>query len=344
MNKAGLVILNMKEQPKTLEKLFDAKSYEHIKTNIRNANFPVVRQELQIPREQSLDFYIGYSIYSMEWDQKQNYYILVFSEISQTKRLQAEILRMDRMASLGMLSSGIAHEIRNPLAGIKTMAQNMEEEIDEDSLVQENVQRIIRQVDRLDELLRSFFKYAKPARPELKRISLQSIVREIHHLLGQNMKNQSIHLVEKYDDNLLFLFVDGNQIQQVLINMLLNSIQAMPDGGTITLFAKNATKDAAPAVDRRKRNPGLLSDSFVEIIVADTGTGFNEKVKAQIFNPFFTNKATGTGLGLAIVYQIVREHGGQIDVESTVGVGTKFRILLPAVEPQIESLLPKNES
>ena len=344
VNKAGLLILNMSEQPKTLEKLFDERSYSHINNNLEKKNFPVVRQELQIPREQSLDFYIGYSIYAMEWDQKQNYYILVFSEISQTKRLQAEILRMDRMASLGMLSSGIAHEIRNPLAGIKTMAQNMEEEIDEDSQVHENVQRIIRQVDRLDELLRSFFKYAKPARPELKRTSLQSIVREIRHLLGQNMKTQNVQLQEKYEEELFHLFVDGNQIQQVLINMLLNSIQAMPDGGTVSLIAKNATKDATPAIDRRKRNPGLLSDSFVEIIVADTGTGFDDKIKEQIFNPFFTNKATGTGLGLAIVYQIVREHGGQIDVESTVGLGTKFRILLPAVEPGMESLLPKTES
>ncbi|RMH64839.1 MAG: PAS domain-containing protein [Calditrichaeota bacterium] len=337
-NKAGLHILRKSEQPRMLDGLFDERSYAHIHANLEKNTFPVVRQELQIPVENSLDFYIGYSIYAMEWDAGENYFIIVFSEISQTKRLQAEILRMDRMASLGMLSSGIAHEIRNPLAGIKTMAQNMEEEIDENSLVIENVRRIIKQVDRLDDLLRSFFRYAKPTRPELKRVALASIVREVRQLFGRNLRNQSVELVEQYAPGLYPLFVDANQIQQVLINMLLNSMQAMPDGGTVTVYATNASRDALPALDRRKRGPGLLANSYVEILFTDTGSGFAPEIKDKIFTPFFTQKASGTGLGLSIVYQIVKEHGGQIDVESTLGVGTKFRILLPAIEPQLRTV------
>lgn len=335
-NPAGLRTLRLNEQPIHLSKLVPPAAVRQIETNIEKGEFPVVRQELQMEHSSINDFFIGYSIYKMEWDMRTPYYILVFSEISQTKRIQAEIIRMDRMASLGMLSSGIAHEIRNPLAGIKAMAENMNEELEEDSSIREYTVRILRQVNRLDDLLRSFFKYAKPTRPDSKPCHIKTIVDEAIGLMQQKLLNQGIVVRENYHPDLYLVFVDANQIQQVLINMILNSMQAMTNGGQITISARNAETDTL-AIDRRKRSTALLSDKFIEIILADSGIGFDVSTKEKIFNPFFTTKGTGTGLGLAIVYQIIREHGGQIDVESKVNIGTKFRILLPAITESMNS-------
>ncbi len=335
-NPASNTILRSDRKPATLKEMFDEVAFEQINNSIELGDFPVVRKEIHIHLNRETDFYVGYSIYTMEWDYNKKYYILVFSEISQTKRIQAEIIRMDRMASLGILSSGIAHEIRNPLAGIKAMAENMEEELPKGSHTLEYVYRILRQVDRLDTLLRSFFSYAKPTRPDPKDRHIKIIVDEALGLFTRKLREKNIKVSQYYAKELAHVFVDANQIQQVLINVILNSIQAMDSNGELNISADNA-QTQVPTIDRRKRSPGLLSDKFIEISISDTGSGFDDHLKEKIFNPFFTTKSAGTGLGLAIVYQIVREHGGQIDVESEQGKGTTFKILLPASESTVTS-------
>lgn len=334
-NSASKAILRKDEGVTLLKDLFDKDSYGQIEATLKRGDFPVIRQEIHL-RIQESEFYIGYSIYAMIWDKNKTYFIMTFSEISQTKRIQAEIIRMDRMASLGVLSSGIAHEIRNPLAGIKAMAQNMEDELPEDSHTLEYVSRILRQVDRLDTLLRSFFSYAKPMRPDSKEWHIKTIVDESLALFTRKLRDKNIIVEQYYAKDLAKVFVDSSQIQQVFINIILNAIQAMDDNGVIKISAVNA-KEKAPTIDRRKRTPGLLSNKFIEIEISDTGTGFDESLKEKIFNPFFTTKSAGTGLGLAIVYQIIREHGGHIDVESDRDVGTSFKILLPSLQDSNES-------
>jgi len=337
-NPASSAILRSNRKPTNLQGMFDASTFVQIEGYLNQGEFPVVRKEIHLHVNQESDYYIGYSIYTMEWDYNKKYYIMVFSEISQTKRIQAEIIRMDRMASLGILSSGIAHEIRNPLAGIKAMAENMEEELPEGAHTLEYVYRILRQVDRLDTLLRSFFTYAKPTRPDPKECHIKSIVDEALGLFTRKLREKNIKVSQYYAKDLGQVFVDANQIQQVLINIILNSIQAMESKGELSISADNAFKQM-PTIDRRKRSPGLLSDKFIEITITDSGPGFDDTFKEKIFNPFFTTKAAGTGLGLAIVYQIVREHGGQIDVKSHPGEGTTFKILLPATESSSDSNL-----
>jgi len=340
-NSAAWSILNRNGQnPGNLEEVLDRQTLSRINISIKNNEFPLVRQEIRLSSEVHVDVYIGYSVYMMEWNFGQPYFIMVFSEISQTKRIQSEIIRMDRMASLGILSSGIAHEIRNPLAGIKAMAQNMEEELPDDTHLLEYVRRILRQVNRLDELLRSFFSYARPTRPDPKSCQLKDIFEEVLALLRKQIRDKNIEVRQLYDDQLNPVFVDANQIQQVFINMILNSIQAMEDGGTLTIEAGN-TETQKPTLDRRKRRPGLLSSRYVQILLRDTGTGFDEETQEMIFDPFFTTKSSGTGLGLAIVYQIIREHGGQIDVTSRPDEGTQFSILLPAYDKE-SALEPEN--
>lgn len=329
INAACNAILRKIEPVETMPELFDEERFEKIYEVFKMGDFPVRQRELSLGIEHDNEIFIVYSIYAMPGDGKKTNYSLVFTEISQSKRIQAEVIRMDRMASLGVLSSGIAHEIRNPLAGIKAMVQNMEDETLTVTNTREYTVRILRQVDRMDNLLKSFFSYAKPMRPDPKEINIKSIIDESLTLFTTNLKEKNIKVQLEFEKDLQKVFVDASQIQQVMINVILNSIQAMERKGVIAISAVNAQKKS-PAIDRRRRSAGLLSDHFVEISISDTGSGFDDNLKEKIFNPFFTTKAAGTGLGLAIVYQIIHEHGGHIEVVSEVGKGTTFTILLPA--------------
>ncbi len=329
VNPAAIRIMGKEEaQIRKLADLFDDDELRQIKQVVENEDPPIIRREMQIKKVNVPNCFIGFSIYPFQDDDKS---IFIFSEISQTKRIQAEIIRMDRMASLGILSSGIAHEIRNPLAGIKAMAQTLQEELEENAAHYEYAERITRQVNRLDDLLKSFFTYAKPVRPDPSASHIKKIIQEVIMLFKRKMHEQNIEIKEFYARDLDKVFVDANQIQQVFLNLFINAMDAMSGGGTINISARNALQPQ-PFVDRRKRAPALLSERYIEIQVSDTGAGIPTEALEQIFDPFFTTKTNGTGLGLSIVYQIVKEHGGQIEVQSEAGNGTIFFILLPALE------------
>ncbi len=332
MNPAAYQILNKEKQDNSFRNLFqllDEHAFSHILQYVKRDEFPVIRDELQLMAGHPPHFFIGFSIYAFPSKQTEKRFIMVFSEISRSKRIQAEVIRMDRMASLGALSSGIAHEIRNPLAGIKAMVQSLEEQLDSDELKMEYIQRILRQVSRLEKLLRSFFSYASPIRPDPVPARIDKIVEEVLPLIDRKLMEKKIRSQQNYAPDLAEVFVDTSQIQQVLLNLFLNAIDAMPNGGILEITAQNALH-SEPVVDRRNPTAGLLSDSFIQIEIRDSGIGISEKVCKKIFDPFYTTKSSGTGLGLSIVYQIIKEHGGRIDVQSKENEGTVFTILLPA--------------
>ncbi len=328
MNKFSQLALRVKPSEKLiLNQVLGPQAPIEIKKYLEKNEFPVLRQEMMVVREEDRTFYMGYSIYDISKG-KLPRYTMTFMEISQTKRLQAEIIRMDRMASLGVLASGIAHEIRNPLAGIKAMAQTLQEELQEDQGRVEYVERIVRQVNRLDELLKSFFSYAKPQRPNPVRCKIPDILHEVLPLFRRKIKENNIVVKEIYSRDLKEIFVDFHQIEQVFFNLLINAIDAMTKGGTLTIRAR-LPEETQLMIDRRQRIPKLFSDVYNEIIISDTGVGMDSDTLNNMYNPFFTTKSYGTGLGLSIVYQIILEHGGQITVDSEIGRGTNFRILLP---------------
>jgi signal transduction histidine kinase len=301
----------------------------HIIDNLlKNRDVPLLRQEILVNHPGNRQLYLGYSLYNISDNSDPETYALTFMEISQTKRLQAEIIRMDRMASLGVLASGIAHEIRNPLAGIKAMAQTLQEELEEGDSKNEYIERIVRQVNRLDELLKSFFSYARPQRPNPVRSKIPDIVREVLPLFRRKIKDNSIIVKEVYSRSLKEIFVDFHQIEQVFFNLIINAIDAMKEGGTLTIRAR-LPEETQPIIDRRQRIPKLFSEIYNEITISDTGIGMDSETLNNMYNPFFTTKPNGTGLGLSIVYQIVLEHGGQITVDSELDGGTTFKILLP---------------
>lgn len=291
-------------------------------------------QEMEITHAKGNKVHIGFS-YSPWLDSANNFLgsIITFRDISETKRMQIEMIRMDRLASLGVLAAGIAHEIRNPLAGIKTMAQSLEEEVSETDPHREYLQRIIRQVNRLDELLKAFFSYARPRPPMKKLHQIPDIVHEVSVLLGKRLASHSVTFEEHYAKDLKPVLVDLNQIQQVFLNLIINALEAMPEGGKLRISAQNVEARSI-RMDRRGRSyrsPEKKSP-FIEISIEDTGIGILPEHLNTIFDPFFTTKPQGTGLGLSIVYRIIEEHGGEITVTSRPGKGSEFKILLPTEE------------
>lgn len=302
--------------------------------DIISQNHSLLNREIELTRKDKSRVFVGYTITPrIDNHNLKVGTIISFRDISQIKQMQVEVVRMDRLASLGVLASGIAHEVRNPLAGIKTMAQTLEEEIEKNDPRQEYLSRIVRQVNRLDELLRTLFSYAKPRQPIRKPHRLHDIIQEVDILLDDRFKKKKIEFTKSLPTELHKIFVDFHQIQQVFINLFLNALEATPSGGTFELKAR-AVETIIYARDRRNKaftNQNKES-RYVEVTIRDSGVGIKPEQLNHIFDPFFTTKPQGTGLGLSIVYRIIEEHNGEIRVDSKLGTGTTFTLLLPTEE------------
>jgi PAS domain S-box-containing protein len=245
--------------------------------------------------------------------------IVVFRDLTNVYKIQEEILRMDRLVSLGKLASGIAHELRNPLAGIKTTAQALGEEMSGDDSRREYLHRITKEIDRLNDLLKTFFSFAKPQDLNLAHCHIKDIINEIIPFLIKEIADKGIRFMETYHPQLPKIKADKTQMHQVFLNLFLNAIQAMPHGGELKI---EATPVASNALEGSKQN-------FIKVVISDTGKGIPPHIVPRIFDPFFTTKPKGIGLGLSITYQIIKKHGGTIKVESQWEKGTSFVINLP---------------
>jgi two-component system sensor histidine kinase AtoS len=245
--------------------------------------------------------------------------IVVFRDLTNVYKIQEEILRMDRLVSLGKLASGIAHELRNPLAGIKTTAQALGEEMSGDDSRREYLNRITKEIDRLNDLLKTFFSFAKPQNLNLVHCHIKDIINEIIPFLIKEIADKGIRFIETYHPQLPKIQVDKTQIHQVFLNLFLNAIQAMPNGGELKI---EASPILSTSVEGFKQN-------FIKVVISDTGRGIPPHIVQKIFDPFFTTKSKGIGLGLSITYQIIKKHGGTVKVESQWEKGTSFIINLP---------------
>jgi len=241
--------------------------------------------------------------------------IVNLQDMTRVYKMQQEMLKMDRLAYLGELSSALAHEIRNPLAGIKTTAQALDEELSGDDPKKEYIDRIVKEIDRLNDLLRTFFSFAKPKSLDLVPYQVEHLIKEVRGLLGKEAENARVTVKEKYAAALPPVWMDVTQMKQVLINLFLNALQAMPAGGQVGIEADGANS----------------AKGWVQIRMQDTGEGISPEHLSTIFDPFFTTKSKGLGLGLSISQKIVEGHGGSIEVESSTGQGSIFIINLPVV-------------
>ncbi|MBU1564831.1 MAG: hypothetical protein KJ630_04285 [Proteobacteria bacterium] len=256
--------------------------------------------------------------------------IISLSDISELKYVRKEMEKMNRLSTVAEIASAVAHEVRNPLAGIKIMAQSIEEEAKDNSDQLECAQRIIRQVDRLNQLLSDFFSYARPAEPNKRPTSLRSIITETMPLINNRLNKNNITLSEDVSDQIPRIIADSHQVQQVFLNLFLNAIDAIRAQGHIEIYASYCT----PSMLRyyRKKYPALLmgGHNYVILRFTDNGTGMPPHVADQVFEPFFTTKTSGAGLGLAIVYRTLKENDAEIVLDSKEGKGTTFTIFFRA--------------
>jgi two-component system NtrC family sensor kinase len=232
------------------------------------------------------------------------------------KQRQEQLIRSEKMAALGQLSAGIAHEIRNPLTSFKIFIQSLEKEIDLDENQKEDFRIIMKELDRINENITRFLNFARPEEPLFQQVNINVLVKDTLNLLTSKMKSSGIHLDISLPEDLPPVEGDPKQLDQVFLNLLLNAIEAMPQGGTLTISS---------AI---KVNPDSRQE-FLQLIIKDTGHGIPDKDRPYLFDPFFTTKAGGTGLGLSIVYSIIQKHNGRIEVESELGKGSSFILSLP---------------
>jgi len=228
---------------------------------------------------------------------------------------EEQMERVDRFATIGELAAGIAHEIRNPIAGIGGAIQVLTDELAPNDHRREIFAEILNQIDRIDQDVKDLLSYARTAKPTLAESDINKVVQQVLFLVRDRAAQQEVHVEVNLDESLPEIEIDDKQIQQVLVNLALNGIQAMPEGGSLTL-----------ATGLRNSPDG---SQFVEIEVQDSGKGIPPKIMRKIFTPFFTTRHTGTGLGLPISQKIVHQHEGRIEVKSEPGQGTSFKILLP---------------
>jgi len=231
------------------------------------------------------------------------------------KKSKSYIRRADRLASLGTLTAGLAHEIRNPLVAIKTLTQLLPERLEDEEFRNHFLSIAAGEVERISNLVNELLDFARPSSPKLEFEDVNSILDGMILLVSTENKKKHIHVDKQYAPDLPSVKVDGEQIKQVFLNVLLNAIEATPENGEITVKTRSFLK------------PG--GEPYLQVEFKDTGCGIPQEHLEEIFNPFYTTKTTGSGLGLSISNQIVLDHKGYIDVESQVSKGTSFFINLP---------------
>ena len=252
--------------------------------------------------------------------------LMVLTDITALKRLELQIRRSDRLASLGTLSAGMAHEIKNPLVSIKTFAQLLPERY-LDSDFRETFSNLIgHEIDRIDSLVNQLLRFARPAKPHLKPMHVHDVLEKSLMLVGHRLYQKEIKLTRSWDANVDTIRADADQLEQVFLNFFLNAIEAMKGGGELTVAT-----EICPA--EQWAIPGTNGDvrEVLRVTIRDSGEGIRREDIPHVFDPFFTTKDYGTGLGLSVVHGIIQEHGGQIEVESELAKGTAFHILLPLV-------------
>ena len=234
------------------------------------------------------------------------------ADIDELRRLNEQLIRAEKLAAMGTLAAGVAHEVNNPLASISSLVQMMRAEAGHSDETRERLNLISAQIERINQVTKDMTNFAR-SRPAAKQnVDINAIVSTAVRLANFDKVFQSLDVERKLADDLPSVFADDDQLQQVFLNLLLNARDAMPDGGSLTIRS-------------------LLAGDHVTVEIADSGTGIDMTEAKQIFDPFFTTKPAGkgTGLGLAVCYGIVTAHDGRIEVAQNEPKGTIFRVILP---------------
>jgi two-component system, NtrC family, sensor histidine kinase HydH len=238
--------------------------------------------------------------------------VLLLRDLREIRDLQEKVRRGERLASLGRLAAGVAHEIRNPLSSIRGFAQYFRNRFKDREEELEYASIMVKEVDRLNRVITELLDFARPKEPHREPHSLENVFDYSLRLLQPELAKKQVEVERDFEPHLPLVRVDRDQISQAILNLLLNSLESINEGGKIRV--RLGKKDSSPSL---------------QVAISDTGRGIPQEDLGKVFEPFFSTKRKGTGLGLAIVHQIVASHGGDITVESQEGMGTTFRITLP---------------
>lgn len=276
-------------------------------------------QNLTYPRgDQALVLWVTFSELNNEKGKREGLVLLV-KDISEITRLEQQLRRSEKMSAINTLSAAVAHEIRNPLSAMDLNLGLLEDEIRSANRNGESVQEYLDvlnvEIKRLKGILDNFARFAKPTALVLGEVHLESVLQHLVHLVRGEAYEKGVALKLTLPPGLSPIFADENQITQVCLNLMINAVQAMPGGGTLSIQS-----------EERK----IGGNRWVDIRFSDTGLGIEKEKLNKIFEPFFSTRPGGSGLGLAIAHRIIEDHGGTIHVESTEGKGSVFTVQLPA--------------
>ncbi|MGD9726691.1 MAG: nitrogen regulation protein NR(II) [Nitrospiraceae bacterium] len=263
----------------------------------------------------------------------------LFHDVTKVRHLEERLQRRNRLAAMGEMVGCIAHEIRNPLGSVELFASMLRKDLHDQPRLRSYAEHISVAVQAMDRLLSNLLLYMKPDRSQAARLEVEPLVQEALALAAHALSSASIEVRFDSDRLVSGLWCDAAQIKQVLLNLILNAAQAMPQGGLLTITAR---------ADGGRRQADAQT---IRLTVRDTGPGIPPEHQSRIFDPFFTTKEEGTGLGLAIVHALVEAHHGRIDVESVLGQGTAFIVTLPGqpgascehARDEMEQALPVGE-
>ncbi len=243
-------------------------------------------------------------------------WVLVLEDVTELKKWQQQAMRNEGLSAMGEVAAQVAHEIRNPLGVIKLFASLLRKEFNGDGRREELLEHILIGVKEIEGVLGNLLLFVRPQAPVFRTIDLRAPLREVLSFVAPLLEENGIRMVERISRSPLEIEGDGELLKQVFYNVVLNAVQAMPEGGTLR-------------VSTTRRRSRIKGQRMVEVAVADSGVGIPPEDLQRIFSPFFTTKERGTGLGLTVVHRIVEVHGGLVEVESEVGKGTTFRISIP---------------
>jgi PAS domain S-box-containing protein len=243
--------------------------------------------------------------------------VVLLRDITEVSRLEAQLRRSDKLAALGTLSAGLAHEVKNPLHALGLNLHLLQAELvpgpPDGNAVRSYLDVLRSEVQRLGRIVENFLRFAKPSVPEIKSVDVAALVERVLGLVAFEAADHGVGIETHLDPELPSIPSDEGQLSQVFLNVIINALQAMPDGGSLVVMTRR-------------------DGDWAQVAVKDTGPGIAEAVLPHVFDPYFTTRPTGVGLGLAIAHRIVQGHRGSLDVESHVGSGTTMIIRLPLGE------------
>jgi nitrogen-specific signal transduction histidine kinase len=257
--------------------------------------------------------------------------LLVFTDQTEIKKLEHQIRRTDRLASLGTLAAGMAHEIKNPLVSLKTFTQLLPERYEDPDFRQTFSSLLGEEVSRIDRIVNQLLRFARPAKPSLSPVNLHGIIDNTLNLVKQQLRQRNINLVRAFDAPLDRILGDSDMLVQALLNFFLNAIDAMAERGELTL----RTEVIQQPTNQYDLWGQPVTVPRLRLSIADNGEGIAKDDLLHVFDPFFTTKASGTGLGLSVSHGIILEHEGLIEVESTLGAGTTFHLIFPLLSQEV---------